>query len=90
LRKALKAVSDYPPSFITTDKLASNPNAIRRLQNEGLLSKNVEHRTSKYLTDVFDKPFSTSVGAFSFWSVGLKQALSARCPAETGVECANA
>ena len=36
LRKAIKAMSDYPPSSITTDKLASYPRAILRLQNEGL------------------------------------------------------
>ena len=41
LRKALRTVSDYPPSSITTDKLASYPRAILRLQNEGLLSKDV-------------------------------------------------
>jgi transposase-like protein len=52
LRKALKTVSDYPPSSITTNKLASYPKAIRRLQGEGLLSKDVEHRTSKYLTNI--------------------------------------
>src|SRR5215212_3454632 len=34
LRKALRAASDYPPSSITTDKLASYPKAIQRLQNE--------------------------------------------------------
>jgi transposase, IS6 family len=49
LRKALRVMSDHPPSSITTDKLASYPRAIRRLQNEGLLSEDVEHRTSKYL-----------------------------------------
>ena len=54
LRKALKTVSDYPPSSITTDKLASYPKAIRRLQNEGLLSKDVEHRTSKYLNNILE------------------------------------
>jgi transposase-like protein len=54
LRKALKTVSDYPPSSITTDKLASYPKAIRRLQSEGLLSKDVEHRTSKYLNNVIE------------------------------------
>jgi transposase-like protein len=47
-------VSDYPPSSITTDRLASYPKAIRRLQNEGLLSKNVEHRTSKYLNNIIE------------------------------------
>jgi transposase-like protein len=54
LRKALRAVSDYPPSSITTDKLASYPKAIRRLQYEGLLSKDVEHRTSKYLNNIIE------------------------------------
>jgi uncharacterized protein YciW len=32
-----------------TDKLASDPKAIRRLQREGHLAHHVEHRTSKYL-----------------------------------------
>jgi transposase-like protein len=54
LRKVIKMMSDYPPSSITTDKLASYPKAIRRLQSEGLLSKDVEHRTSKYLTNVIE------------------------------------
>ncbi len=54
LRKALRTVSDYPPSSITTDKLASYHRAIRRQQKEGLLSKNVEHRTSKYLNNVIE------------------------------------
>src|SRR5918995_2725890 len=54
LRKALKMMGDYPPSSITTDKLASYPKAIRRLQSEGLLSKDVEHRTSKYLNNIIE------------------------------------
>ena len=54
LRKALKTMSDYPPSSITTDILASYPKAIRRLQGEGLLSKDVEHRTSKYLNNIIE------------------------------------
>ena len=33
LRKVLKTMSDYPPSSITTDKLASYPKAIQRLQS---------------------------------------------------------
>ena len=44
LRKALRAVRDYPPSSITTDKLASYPKAIRRLRNEGLMPEDVELR----------------------------------------------
>jgi transposase-like protein len=47
-------MSHYPPSSITTDKLASYPKAIQRLQDEGLLSKNVEHRTSKYLNNIIE------------------------------------
>jgi transposase-like protein len=54
LRKALRTMSDYPPSSITTDKLASYPKAIQRLQKDGLLSKNVEHRTSKYLNNIIE------------------------------------
>jgi transposase-like protein len=54
LRKALTMMGDYPPSSITTDRLASYPKAIRRLQSKGLLSKNVEHRTSKYLNNVIE------------------------------------
>jgi transposase-like protein len=65
LRKVIKTVSHYPPSSITPDKLASYPKAIVRLKNEGPLPKDVEHRTSKYLTDVFDKPFWPIVLFFS-------------------------
>jgi transposase, IS6 family len=54
LRKALNTMSDYPPVSITTDKLASYPKAIRRLQNEGLLPKEVEHRTSQYLNNIIE------------------------------------
>jgi len=54
LRKALRTVRDYPPSSITTDKLASYPKAILRLQNKGLLPKDVEHRTSKYLNNIVE------------------------------------
>jgi transposase-like protein len=54
LRKALRAMSDYPPSSITTDKLASYPKAIRRLQNEGFLPNDVLHRTSKYLNNILE------------------------------------
>jgi transposase, IS6 family len=50
-RKALRTMSDYPPSSITTDKLRSYTNAIRRLQTEDLPSNAVEHRTSKYLNN---------------------------------------
>jgi transposase-like protein len=54
LRRALRAVSDYPPSSITTDKFASYPKAIQRLQNEGLLPQDVEHRSSKYLNNIIE------------------------------------
>ena len=47
-------MSDYPPSSITTDKLASYPKAILRLQNEGLLPNDVVHRTSKYLNNILE------------------------------------
>ncbi|MDP8919432.1 MAG: transposase [Pseudomonadota bacterium] len=54
LRKALKMVRDYPLSSISTDKLASYPKAIRRSQSEGLLAKDAEHRTSKYLNSIVE------------------------------------
>jgi transposase-like protein len=54
LRKALKTMSDCPPSSIATDKLASYPKAIRRLQREGHLALHVEHRTSKYLNNIIE------------------------------------
>ena len=54
LRNAVKTMSDYPPSSITTDKLASYPKAIQRLQREGHLAHHVEHRTSKYLNNVIE------------------------------------
>jgi transposase-like protein len=54
LRKAIKAMTHYPPSSITTDKLASYPKAILRLQKEGLLAKDVVHRTSKYLNNILE------------------------------------
>ena len=54
LRKAVKTMSDCPPSSITTDKLASYPRAIQRLQNEGLLPEDVEHRTSKYMNNIIE------------------------------------
>ena len=54
LRKAIKAMSHYPPSSITTDKLASYPKAIQRLQDEGHLAHYVKHRTSKYLNNIIE------------------------------------
>jgi transposase-like protein len=49
LHKVVKTMSGCPPSSTTTDKLVSYLKAIRRLQNEGLLPKVVEHRRSKIL-----------------------------------------
>ncbi len=46
LRKAIKTMSTYPLSSITTDKLASYPRAILRRQTAGLLPADVIHRTS--------------------------------------------
>jgi transposase, IS6 family len=54
LRKAVKTMGDYPPVSITTDKLASYPKAIRRLQSEGLLPKDLKHRTSKCLNNTIE------------------------------------
>jgi transposase, IS6 family len=54
LRKAVKTMSGFSPSSITTDKLASYPRAIRRLRREGHLPDDVEHRTSKYLNNIIE------------------------------------
>jgi transposase-like protein len=65
LGKALKTMRDWPPISITTDKLGSYSKAIESLQRDGHLSNELRHRTSKYLTDVFDKTFLQSVAIFS-------------------------
>ena len=54
LRKAIKVMSHYSPFSVTTDKLASYPKAILRLQNEGLHSNDVEHRTSNDLNNILE------------------------------------
>ncbi len=54
LREAVKTMSDYWPSSITTDKLASYPKAIQRMKRVGVLAKAVEHRTSKYLNNIIE------------------------------------
>jgi len=54
LRKALNTMSACPPVSITTDKLASYPKAIWRLQREGHLGHHVEHRASKYLNNIIE------------------------------------
>jgi transposase-like protein len=63
LRRAVKTMSDYPPASITTDKLASYPKAIRRLQNEGPMPKEVVHRTSKYLNNIIEADHGALKGA---------------------------
>jgi hypothetical protein len=57
----MKMMSNYPPSSITTDKLASYPKAFRHLQDEGLLSNNVEHRTSKGAVMAGWRPFGNVI-----------------------------
>ena len=47
-------MSNWPPSSITTDKLASYPKAIQRLKQEGKFGDDVSHRTSKYLNNIVE------------------------------------
>jgi transposase, IS6 family len=54
LGKALKIVKDWPPSPITTDKLASDPKAIRRLKRDGKLASDAGHSQSKYLNNIIE------------------------------------
>jgi putative transposase len=82
LRKALKRHGR--PERIVIDGSQTNREAILSCDTTDRLRdtsrrklKPIRIRQSQYLTDVFDKAFSTSVGAFFLSSVGLKQALSA-------------
>jgi transposase-like protein len=50
--RSAKAVTGITPTQITTDGHGSYPRAIR-----SELGSHVRHRTSRYLTDVFDKTF---------------------------------
>ena len=54
LSRTLKIMRNWPPTSITTDKLGSYPKAIRRLQRDGRLSRDVTHRTSKYLNNIIE------------------------------------
>lgn len=54
LRKAVKTMGAYPPSSITTDKPASYPTTIQRLESKDLLPTDIEHRTSKYLNNIIE------------------------------------
>lgn len=54
LGKALKTMRNWPPISITTDKLGPYRKAIRRLQRDGQMSKDVRHRTSKYLNNIVE------------------------------------
>lgn len=54
LSKATATMRDWPPTSITTDKLPSYPEAVDRLKREGQLSKDIKHRTSKYLNNIIE------------------------------------
>jgi transposase, IS6 family len=58
LGKALKIMKDWPPSSITTDKLASYPKAICRLKRQGKLAATTKHRTSKYMNNIIEADHS--------------------------------
>jgi transposase-like protein len=51
--RSAKATMGFLPDRVTTDGHGSYPRAIR-----AVLGRSVRHRTSAYLTDVFDNPFS--------------------------------
>jgi transposase-like protein len=54
LGKAVKTMRSCHPCSITTDELGSYPKAIRRLQREGRVSADMQHRTSKYLNKIIE------------------------------------
>jgi putative transposase len=71
------------PERIVIDGSQTNREAIlscdatsRRGDQSTCNLKPIRIRQSRYLTDVFDKPFSTPAGAFFLSSVSLRQALS--------------
>jgi transposase-like protein len=81
LRKALKRHGR--PERIVIDGSQTNREAILSCDTADQLQdrsrrqlKPIRIRQSAYLTDVFDKPFSRSVGSFFLSSFGLRQALS--------------
>jgi transposase-like protein len=55
-RKAIKG-QGYTPKTITLDGYAASHRAVRELKRDGLLPVDTKVRSSKYLTDVFDKTF---------------------------------
>ena len=85
-RLLLKALKRHGrPERIIIDGSQTNREDILSCDAEGRLQdhsrrrrKPIRIRQSQYLTDVFDKAFSSSMGAFFLSSVGLRQALSPR------------
>jgi transposase-like protein len=55
-RKAIKR-QQRPPQTITLDGYAASHRAVRELKADGSLPTETKLRSSKYLTDVFDKIF---------------------------------
>jgi hypothetical protein len=57
--RSAKAATGTVPDRVTSDGHDAYPRAIRTA-----LGKTVTHRTSRYLMDIFDKPFSRAVLIF--------------------------
>jgi transposase-like protein len=64
-RKAIKGQHDAPRT-ITLDGYAASHRAVRELKADGLLPAETKLRSSKYLTDVFDKAFPNRHGGEFF------------------------
>jgi len=54
LGRALTVMRNWPPVSITTDKIRSYLEAIEKLKRDGQLSKDMRHRTSKYLNNIIE------------------------------------
>jgi transposase-like protein len=63
-RKAIKS-QQRAPQTITLDGYAASHRAVRELKADGLLPLDTKLRSSKYLTDVFDKTFLAGGVIFS-------------------------
>nr|WP_322883833.1 DDE-type integrase/transposase/recombinase [Microvirga lotononidis] len=65
-RKALGQPHTGNPRAITVDKNAAYPIAVKAMKRAGELWRCAKLRQVKFLTDVFDKPFSIADSSFVF------------------------
>jgi len=82
-RKAIKH-QGQPPETITLDGYAASHRAVREMKAAGQLAADTKVRSSKYLTDVFDKTF------FADWCYFLPARVTAWPRVSTGMRARHA